>query len=165
MNVGFSIRKARLEARLSQEELAQRAGINRTYLSQLENGRSSPTLEVLEKIARALNLETTALISETPAAREPEPQYEGERGQAPLRGLPPGSDPNEPIYPGLREFMGDKRTRLLMKPSSEEIAMLKGIRFLNRFSPSKELFIEVLLDYRRGREERGEEQEEEPAQS
>jgi len=138
MNVGYGIRKARLEARLSQEELASRAGINRTYLSQLENERSSPTLEVLEKIARALNVGASVLISEPSAAREPEPYYE--------------SNPDEPIYPGLQEFLNDERSRLLMKPTFEEIEMLKGIRFLNRFSPSKELFIEVLLDYRRGGE-------------
>lgn len=142
MNVGFSIRKARLFARLSQEELAAKAEINRTYLSQLENGRSSPTLDVLERIARALGLSTTELISESQTAREPQPQYQ--------------TDPDDPTYPGLLEFLNDERTRLLMKPSPEEIEILRGIRFLNRFSPSKDLFIEVLLDYRRRQEMRNE---------
>lgn len=136
MSVGISIRKARLQAQLSQEELAARAEINRTYLSQLENGRSSPTHKVLEKIAQALGLDTAALLPETSTAREPEPHYEIES--------------ELPVYPGLQEFLNDERTRLLMKPTPEEIDMLKGIRFLNRFSPSRELFIEILLDYRRG---------------
>jgi len=142
MNVGYNIRKARLLAGLSQEELAHQAGINRTYLSQLENGRSSPTLEVLEKIARALELSPAALLAEPQSAREPEPRYE--------------VDPDAPIYQGLLEFLNDERTRLLMKPTPEEIEVLKGIRFLNRFSPSRDLFVEVLLDYRRRQQEREE---------
>lgn len=141
MNVGMSIRQARQRVGLSQEELAARAEINRTYLSQLENGRSSPTLEVLERIARALDLGTAALIAETPAAREPEPHYEAEF--------------EIPIYPGLQEFLGDERTHLLMKPTPEEIEVLKSIRFLDRFRPSKQFFIEALFEYRRGRGEEG----------
>jgi len=140
MNIAFNIRKARVLARLSQEELAKQAGINRTYLSQLENGHSSPTLDILEKIARALGMNPTELLAEAPPAREPEPPYE--------------MDPNSPVYPGLLEFLSDERTRLLMKPTADEIEALHGIRFLNRFSPSKELFIEILLDYRRRKSER-----------
>ncbi len=140
MNIGARIRDARQRRRLSQGELADRADINRTYLSQLENGRSSPTLEVLERIARALDVETAELISETQAAREPLPRYE--------------SVVEEPAYEGLREFLEDERTRLLMKPTPEEIEVLKSIRFLDRFRPSKQFFIEALFEYRRSRGER-----------
>ncbi len=143
MNVGANIRRIRQDARLSQEELAEAAGINRTYLSQLENGHSSPTLDILERIARALDVPISALIVDSRAAHEPQPLYET------------GSD--EVTYPGLREFLEDERTRLLMNPTPDEIALLKSIRFLNRFSPSKDLFIEVLLDYRRRRSERQDE--------
>ncbi|HEX7343167.1 MAG TPA: helix-turn-helix domain-containing protein [bacterium] len=145
MNIGHNIRQARVVARLSQEELAGAAGINRTYLSQLENGHSSPTLDVLGKIARALGMSPTELLADKPSAREPEPQYE--------------VDADTLTYPGLVELLSDQRTRLLMKPSADEIEVLRGIRFLNRFSPSKELFVEILLDYRR----RKSEEEAEPA--
>ncbi len=137
MNVGKSIRNARLKVGLSQEELSVRAGINRTYLSQLENSRSSPTLEVLERIAQALDVGAAALIAETPTAREPEPHYE----------IDLGGD----IYPGLQEFLDDERTRLLMNPSPEEIEVLRSIRFLDRFRPSKQFFIDVLFEYRRNK--------------
>lgn len=137
MDIGPHIRHARRQAQLSQEELASLAGINRTYLSQLENGRSSPTIDVLNRIARALHIDPASLILK-PYASEPEPRYE--------------TDAEAPAYPGLQEFLRDERTRLLIRPTPEEIEMLRGIRFLNRFSPSKELFIEILLDYRRGRE-------------
>ena len=139
MKIGYNIRKARVVARRSQEELAGAAGINRTYLSQLENGHSSPTLDVVEKLARALGMSPTELLADAPAAREPEPQYE--------------LDADTLMYPGLVELLSDKRTRLLMKPTAEEVEVLRGIRFLNRFSPSKELFVEILLDYRRRKNE------------
>lgn len=135
MNVGSSIRQARLSARLSQEELAASAGINRTYLSQLENSHSSPTLEILDRIARALNLETTTLIAQTQTAREPDPQYE--------------TTDSDPIYPGLLDFLSDERTRLLMHPTPDEIEELKRIRFLGRHRPSKQFFIDALFEYRR----------------
>jgi transcriptional regulator with XRE-family HTH domain len=147
MNIGARIRDARQRQRLSQGELADRAEINRTYLSQLENGRSSPTLEVLERIARALGVETAELISEAQAAREPEPQYE--------------TVVDVPAYQGLQEFLDDERTRLLMKPTPEEIEVLKSIRFLDRFRPSKQFFIEALFEYRRSRGERSEDDGEE----
>jgi transcriptional regulator with XRE-family HTH domain len=139
MSLGFNIRMARLKAQLSQEELARRADVNRTYLSQLENDRSSPTFAVLEKIAAALEVQTAELMAEPRSAREPIPHYQ---------------DAETPNYPGLQEFLTDERIRLLMNPTPEEIEILKGIRFLNRFSPSKDLFVEVLLDYRRSRESR-----------
>ncbi|MCK1532842.1 helix-turn-helix transcriptional regulator [Bradyrhizobium sp. 171] len=47
----------RHSARLSQEELAGRAGIHRTYVSQIERGLKSPTIVMLLKLSKAL--ETT----------------------------------------------------------------------------------------------------------
>jgi len=47
---------------LSQEGLADRAGIHRTYVSQLERGIKSPTLAVLTKIARALDTKLSQLM-------------------------------------------------------------------------------------------------------
>jgi len=135
MNIGAKIRSARVEGGLSQEERAVRASINRTYLSQLENSRSSPTLEVLERIAGALDTGAAALIADMPAAREPEPHYQADSSNA--------------IYPGLQELLDDDRTRLLMNPSAEEISILRSIRFLDRFHPSKQFFIDALFEYRR----------------
>lgn len=149
MDIGPCIREARQRARLSQEELAAEARINRTYLSQLENGHSSPTLEVLNRIALALGLKPAALLPAAEDAPESAPYYE----------IQPDAD----VYQGLQELLDDERTRLLIKPTVDEIEMLKGIRFLNRHSPSKELFIEILLDYRRepGETERGRESSDE----
>lgn len=56
-NIAFGkiIAGLRRTARLSQEELAERAGIHRTYVSQVERGLKSPTIAMLLRLANALN--------------------------------------------------------------------------------------------------------------
>lgn len=51
--------------KLSQEELAHRAGINRTYVAKIELAKNQPTLSVLHRLASALNEELPALLSAT----------------------------------------------------------------------------------------------------
>ena len=48
---------------LSQEELADRAGVHRTYISQLERGLKSPTLAVLMKLGAALNVKPSQILA------------------------------------------------------------------------------------------------------
>ncbi len=57
------IRALRLEANLSQDALAGRAGLHRTYISLLERGRRSPTLNTLDAIAKALGVDAAKLLS------------------------------------------------------------------------------------------------------
>lgn len=52
--LGSEIRKLRLKAGLSQEELAQRIGIQRTHLSDIERGIYRPKAETLNDIRDAL---------------------------------------------------------------------------------------------------------------
>lgn len=55
--------KARRAAlKLSQEELAHRAEINRTYVAKLELAQNQPTLSVLHRLASALNNELPELL-------------------------------------------------------------------------------------------------------
>lgn len=51
-------------AGLTQEALADQAGIHRTYLSLLERGKRAPTIEVVRLLAKALETTMTALIAE-----------------------------------------------------------------------------------------------------
>jgi len=62
--LGKVLVKYRNIAKISQEELADRAGIHRTYVSQIERGLKSPTLTVLFEISEALNTTTSNLITE-----------------------------------------------------------------------------------------------------
>ena len=56
------IRSLRLEAGLSQEELAFNADVDRTYVSQLERGIANPSLLILHRISAALNAEIKVCI-------------------------------------------------------------------------------------------------------
>ena len=51
---GRKIQKRRKEIGITQEELAFRVRLSRTHMGHIEQGRRSPSLEVLNKIARAL---------------------------------------------------------------------------------------------------------------
>jgi transcriptional regulator with XRE-family HTH domain len=62
--LGKLISRHRIAKLLSQEQLAELAGIHRTYISQIERGLKSPTLEVLIRIATALDLRTSSLLLE-----------------------------------------------------------------------------------------------------
>ncbi len=60
---GLAVRKRRLELNISQEELAARAGLHRTYIGDIERGARNLSLENIEKIANGLELEMSALFS------------------------------------------------------------------------------------------------------
>ncbi len=61
--VGANLRRLRGERALSLEALAQRSGVSRAMLGQIELGQSAPTINVLWKIARALDLPFSALLA------------------------------------------------------------------------------------------------------
>jgi transcriptional regulator with XRE-family HTH domain len=52
--IGDVLREKRDKLGMSQEEVAERADVDQTYISILERGLKSPTLETLEKICAAL---------------------------------------------------------------------------------------------------------------
>jgi DNA-binding XRE family transcriptional regulator len=51
-----SVRHWRIAAGLTQTAVAKQSGVNRSYLSHLENGRRNPTLATLERLAKILNI-------------------------------------------------------------------------------------------------------------
>jgi transcriptional regulator with XRE-family HTH domain len=61
--VGTNLRRLRTRRGLSLERLAQLSGVSRAMLGQIELGQSAPTINVLWKIARALEVTFSALIS------------------------------------------------------------------------------------------------------
>ncbi len=67
--VGKNLRKLRSKRGLSLERLAKASGVSRAMLGQIELGQSTPTINVLWKIARALGVPFSALISDHSAAR------------------------------------------------------------------------------------------------
>lgn len=60
---GNAVRVARTTAGLTQEELAERAGLDRSYIGGVERGDRNPTLIVIEKIAGGLGITLADLFS------------------------------------------------------------------------------------------------------
>lgn len=54
--VGQRIRELRKELEISQEGLAYKAEVDRTYVTDVENGRRNVSLEILEKLIKALDV-------------------------------------------------------------------------------------------------------------
>lgn len=63
--IGGQIKKARCNKNLTQKDLANKASISRTYLSDLENGRYMPSIETISNIAKILNIDLNFLTSLT----------------------------------------------------------------------------------------------------
>lgn len=59
------LRARRSALGISQEELAHRAGVNRTYIAKLELAKNQPTLSVLHSLATALNDELPEVLRAT----------------------------------------------------------------------------------------------------
>ncbi len=56
--VGRNIRRLRVGAEMSQEALAVDAGLETVHVSRIERGIANPTLRVLDRIARALRVDS-----------------------------------------------------------------------------------------------------------
>jgi transcriptional regulator with XRE-family HTH domain len=132
--IGERVRRARKRAGESQDSLAIKIRVNRSYLSLIENGKCSPTFEFLERISTGLAIPVEDLVM-------------GEE----ISGLIAVDGVEGPVYRGLAELLDDQEQMLLMNPSREELDILKGIRVDTRFRPSKRFFVEALLDHRKTR--------------
>lgn len=62
--LGLAIIKLRKEKGLSQEKFALEADVDRRYMSDLENGKRNPSLEIIEKIANRLEISISKLFLE-----------------------------------------------------------------------------------------------------
>lgn len=61
--LGARIRQLRRQRAWSQENLAYKAGMNTSYLGQVERGEKSPTVDSLEKISSALDVDLEELFA------------------------------------------------------------------------------------------------------
>lgn len=59
---GKQVRKVRLKQGLSQEELAEKAGLHRTYIGMIERAEKNITLLNIEKLAKALDISIVDLL-------------------------------------------------------------------------------------------------------
>lgn len=70
INIGTTIRGYRLQKGMSQGDIEKRTGLLRCYLSRVENGHTVPSLETLQKIARALDLQLAEFFADEVVAKD-----------------------------------------------------------------------------------------------
>ncbi len=62
IKIGLKIKLERTKRKLSQEKLGELAGMSKTHIGDIERGTTVPSIETLNKIALALNIELVELI-------------------------------------------------------------------------------------------------------
>jgi transcriptional regulator with XRE-family HTH domain len=80
MLIGDRLKALRDQKKLSQGDIEKRTGLQRVYISRVENGHTVPSIETLEKFARALEVPMYALFydgEEPPAPELPKVSGEG----------------------------------------------------------------------------------------
>lgn len=81
---GQRIRDLRQAAGLTQEDLAARCGLFRTYMSRIETGKANPTLTMIHALATSLEVSVAALFDappEPPARAQPRTTARPSRGR------------------------------------------------------------------------------------
>lgn len=99
--LGRRIRKLRMEMRLTLKQVEVASGLSATHLSEIERGRTSPTIGALVRIARALNKDASYFIETE--EREEVAHVKGGLGLQPLPGGA-SADLLTPGIPGSRVF-------------------------------------------------------------
>ncbi|MGH7969896.1 MAG: helix-turn-helix domain-containing protein, partial [Limisphaerales bacterium] len=80
--LGQTVKSRRLELGLSQEELAWRAGLHRTYLTDVERGSRNMSIATIDRLAQALQVPVSTLLRDVDKARgATAPGHPDERGQ------------------------------------------------------------------------------------
>jgi len=65
VTIGDNIRKYRKKKNLTQKELGDIVGISNTYLSDMEIGRTNPSIKTLKRIAQGLEISYVDLLKDT----------------------------------------------------------------------------------------------------
>ncbi|HRZ80182.1 MAG TPA: helix-turn-helix transcriptional regulator [bacterium] len=77
---GSRLKHLRKFRKMSQDAVSLASGVDRSYLSEIENGKVSPTIDVIDRIAQALDVAPKELLEESVA--EPEVSYSGKKLKA-----------------------------------------------------------------------------------
>jgi hypothetical protein len=64
-SIGQLIKELRVAKRMQQYELAEKAGLSKNYLSEIENENADPSLRALRKITLALDVSMTQIFRES----------------------------------------------------------------------------------------------------
>jgi len=61
--VGTVLQKLRLKVGMTQEQLASKAKVDRTYISMLEHDKKSPTLDMLFRLCQAMGVKASMVVA------------------------------------------------------------------------------------------------------
>jgi transcriptional regulator with XRE-family HTH domain len=111
MVIGERLKTLREQKKMSQADIEKRTGLLRVYISRVENGHTVPSIETLEKMARALEIPMYQLF------------YDGENPPAPH--LPRAKDGWGASGRDARTF--NKFRRLLSRASKEDQKFLLAV--------------------------------------
>lgn len=91
--VGQRVHSRRVQRGFTLAGMSERTGLSKGYLSRIENGRKSPPLDTLRRLARALGTDVAVLLSDDPGA-DPDlaPSFSVVRAAARVRSVQPESD-------------------------------------------------------------------------
>jgi transcriptional regulator with XRE-family HTH domain len=127
MQLKDRFRQARLEKGLSVRELARKADMSFTYISGIENGRSTPSLRISAAIAEALDMSLLDLLDGVDFAGE-------------------FSAEEPPLPPGLRELAEDEQYAGQL--DEDWLALLRSIQLRGQQPATKEEWLWVYLSLR-----------------
>lgn len=110
MDVGDRLKQFRELKGLTQVEIEERTGLLRGYISRVENGHTVPTIETLERFARALDMPLYQLL------------YEGEKPPRPLQTQ--GEDMDDWASQGKGRRIFSKLQNAIQKMTGADRALL-----------------------------------------
>jgi transcriptional regulator with XRE-family HTH domain len=84
MNIAERLRSIREDKGLSQGDVERRSGLSRCYISRVEHGNTTPSVETLERFARAFDMKLYQLLYDgsEPPKSEPVGNFDGGKGGA-----------------------------------------------------------------------------------
>jgi SOS-response transcriptional repressor LexA len=137
-HIGRRIRYYRMQAELTQKELALRAGVNQGFLSEIERGNRKPSPSSLKAIAVALDLAPAVLLGDGLDHDTPQPL---ETRELPLFGTIPAGPPSRSdeqmeMFPILRHLWAPNRYVLRLTFDSMEPTLKPGDLVLVEYRPN-----------------------------
>lgn len=136
-SLGERVRSRRLQLRMTQVELARRAGINQGYLSEIERDSRRPSKQTINTLAIALDLPPAVLIGSGPAHDNPQPL---ELRHVPMFGSIPAGPPSQSqeqlqLFPVLRHMWSPDYYCLRLTFDSMEPTLKPGDVVLVHYRP------------------------------
>lgn len=113
MVIGDKLRELRETKKLSQGDMEKRTGLLRCYISRVENGHTVPSVETLEKMARALEIPMYRLFTDDEHVKKPNIPVSN--------GKPHNKKQEAKLRPFVKAFsrLTDKNQRLLLHMASK----------------------------------------------